>query len=63
MNVLTQQITNEIDRLLSVYCEECPIKYDLRSRQGKTAAHQFCISGCSVGKQLKEIGQKLYQNT
>jgi len=61
--VLTQQVTNEINRLLEVYCDGCPIKHDLRARKGKTAAHQFCINGCSVGKELKQTGEKLFQKS
>lgn len=61
--MLLHQVVEEINRLEDVYCEDCPIKQDLRSRKGKTAAHQFCITGCSVGKELQQMGSKLYQTT
>lgn len=56
-------VIQEISRLEDVYCEQCPIKQDLRSRRGKTAAHQFCIHTCSVGRELQEMGQNLLRES
>lgn len=53
------QVINEISRLEDVYCEQCPIKQDLRARRGKTAAHHFCIETCSVGRELQQMGNSL----
>lgn len=52
-------IINEIDDMLSTYCEGCFVKAQLRKDGGKTAAHRFCISECTVGTQLKFLGQEL----
>lgn len=52
-------IINEIDEMLNTYCEGCFIKTQLRKDQGKTAAHRFCISNCTVGSQLQFLGDEL----
>ncbi|MBT2582100.1 zinc-finger domain-containing protein [Planococcus sp. ISL-109] len=52
-------IINEIDDMLSTYCEGCFVKAQLRKDEGKTAAHRFCISECTVGTQLQFLGQEL----
>ncbi|AUD13966.1 zinc-finger domain-containing protein [Planococcus sp. MB-3u-03] len=50
-------IINEIDEMLNTYCEACFVKAQLRKDEGKTAAHRFCISECTVGTQLQFLGQ------
>ncbi|MBU9674786.1 zinc-finger domain-containing protein [Planococcus sp. CP5-4] len=52
-------IINEIDEILNTYCEGCFVKAQLRKDEGKTAAHRFCISECTVGTQLQFLGQEL----
>lgn len=52
-------IINEIDEMLTTYCDGCFVKAQLRKDEGKTAAHRFCISECTVGTQLKFLGQEL----
>lgn len=61
--MVVKSVINEVTRLENVYCEECPIKRDLRARNGKTAAHQFCISTCSVGKEIQLVGAKLLNSS
>ena len=55
-------IINEIDEMLNTYCEGCFVKRQIRKEQGKTAAHRFCISDCTVGSQLQFLGNELNKN-
>ncbi|GKW44679.1 MULTISPECIES: zinc-finger domain-containing protein [unclassified Planococcus (in: firmicutes)] len=57
MNKLS--IINEIDEMMETYCEGCFVRKQIRKEQGKTAAHRFCISHCSVGTQLQFLGNEL----
>ena len=34
-------------------------KTHIRKTEGKTQAHHFCISECSIGKQIKQLGNEL----
>lgn len=49
----------EVEGLLNTYCKDCLVKAALRKEKGKTAAHKFCITDCSVGEKLKQYGMKL----
>ncbi|KQL35796.1 zinc-finger domain-containing protein [Psychrobacillus sp. FJAT-21963] len=53
------QIINEIDYLLNTYCEGCFVKTLLRKEKGKTVAHDFCIHSCTVGEEIRQVGEKL----
>lgn len=53
------QIINEIDYLLTTYCEGCFVRKYLRKEKGKNEAHVFCIHTCTVGEELKHVGEKL----
>ena len=50
---------SQIDQLMNQYCEHCMIKTHIRKSQNKTQAHHFCISECSVGKQIQQLGNEL----
>lgn len=52
-------IVNGIDEILTTYCDGCFVRAQLRKDQGKTAAHRFCISNCTVGTQLQFLGNEL----
>ncbi len=52
-------IINEIDCMMQTYCEGCFVRKQIRKEQGKTAAHRFCISNCTVGSQLQFLGNEL----
>ncbi|MET3575189.1 zinc-finger domain-containing protein [Bhargavaea ullalensis] len=52
-------LIQDIDELLDRYCEDCFLKRQLREEKGKTAAHSFCIRGCTVGEQLQFLGAEL----
>jgi hypothetical protein len=49
----------EIDTVIDTYCSGCFLKRQLAKDKGKTAAHRFCIDGCTVGDQLKFLGSQL----
>ncbi|MCM3610997.1 zinc-finger domain-containing protein [Planomicrobium okeanokoites] len=57
MNKLS--IINEIDEMLNTYCEGCFVRAQIRKDEGKTAAHRFCISNCTIGTQLQFLGNEL----
>ncbi|MTD29750.1 zinc-finger domain-containing protein [Planomicrobium sp. YIM 101495] len=57
MNKLT--VIKEIDETMERYCESCFIRKQIRKEQGKTAAHRFCISSCTIGSQLQFLGNEL----
>jgi len=54
-----KQLFEEVDSLLETYCNGCFLKAAFRKEKGKTYAHQFCISACTVGEKLKSYGKKL----
>ncbi|QPC46641.1 zinc-finger domain-containing protein [Mangrovibacillus cuniculi] len=49
----------EVDYLLETYCEGCLVKQVMKKDRGRKGAHQFCISSCTVGEQLKKLGEEL----
>ncbi|MCU5745513.1 zinc-finger domain-containing protein [Staphylococcus sp. SQ8-PEA] len=50
---------NQIDELMHTYCSDCILKTYIRKNQGKTDAHHFCINKCSVGQEIKQLGNEL----
>jgi len=46
-------------QLLETYCQGCFIYKHLKNEKGRTAAHKFCITTCTIGEQLKDIGKKI----
>ncbi|WP_251517074.1 MULTISPECIES: zinc-finger domain-containing protein [Staphylococcus] len=54
-----KEAINAIDHLMNTYCNQCLLKNHLRKTEGKTHAHHFCISECSIGKQIKQLGNEL----
>jgi hypothetical protein len=56
-------VMNEIDEILDTYCDGCFLKQQFSKDNGKTSAHKFCISNCTVGEQLKLLGEKMNKLT
>jgi hypothetical protein len=56
-------IMNDIDGILDSYCEGCFLKTQLSKDKGKTVAHKFCISTCTIGEQLQFLGQEMNKFT
>lgn len=50
---------DEVDRTLRDYCEDCFLYRTHRKEQGRTYAHKFCLTHCTIGQQLKTIGNKI----
>ncbi|GGI42204.1 zinc-finger domain-containing protein [Mammaliicoccus stepanovicii] len=49
----------QIDELMETYCKKCLLKTHYRETMGKHKAHQYCISECSIGIRIKQIGNQL----
>jgi hypothetical protein len=52
-------VYSEMEAVLEDYCKDCFLYSTLRKEKGRNYAHKFCISQCTVGEKLKEIGNKL----
>ncbi len=52
-------IMEEIDGVMDRYCDNCLVKKALNQERGKTAAHRFCIEECTIGDQLKFLGDEM----
>ena len=52
-------VMSEIDEILDSYCDGCFLKTYLKKEQGKSSAHSFCITKCTVGEHLKFLGVEL----
>ena len=60
--ILTFQSKNalaKIDDLMNTYCNQCPIKTRLRKLEGENEGASFCINECSIGKEIKQLGNEL----
>ena len=53
-----KKIYEELEEILSV-CEGCFLQKHFRKQNGRTFAHQFCLSQCTVGERLKQLGNEL----
>lgn len=61
-NILTyseKEAIATIDHLMNTYCDHCLLKQHIKKTEGKTQAHHFCISECSIGKEIKQLGNEL----
>ncbi|WP_084781797.1 zinc-finger domain-containing protein [Bacillus niameyensis] len=43
----------------NLYCEDCFLHEHLKKEYSKTYAHRFCIKQCTVGQELKAMGEGL----
>jgi len=53
-----KKIYEEVEEMLS-FCDGCFVQKHFRKEKGRTFAHQFCLSQCTVGEKLKKLGQEL----
>lgn len=58
-----ESIIEEIDELTDRYCESCLVKKTLVRERGKTSAHRFCIQECTIGDQLRFLGEEMVKFT
>ncbi|WP_420849628.1 zinc-finger domain-containing protein [Peribacillus tepidiphilus] len=54
-----KEIFNEVEEVLSSYCKDCFVYSHFRKEFGRAYAHKFCITKCTVGEKLQQIGSKL----
>lgn len=59
MNLQQKVTLKQIDTLTDHYCEGCMLKSYHRKANGKTYAHHYCIKKCSVGIEIKQLGNIL----
>jgi hypothetical protein len=58
-DIVRKELLNQVERIMQQYCEGCFLHRHLKKEGGRRAAHQFCISQCTVGEKLQEYGKKL----
>jgi hypothetical protein len=56
-----KKIYAEVEEILS-FCEDCFLQKHFRKEKGRTFAHQFCLSQCTVGEKLRQLGNELINN-
>ena len=49
----------EAEALMNEMCKDCFVYKQFRRDFGRRQAHKFCISQCTVGEKLKQIGERL----
>ncbi|GIN60828.1 hypothetical protein J27TS8_08210 [Robertmurraya siralis] len=49
----------EVEELLSSYCKDCFLHKYHKKEIGRTYAHRFCITQCTVGEKIKTVGKQL----
>ncbi|MDQ6599391.1 zinc-finger domain-containing protein [Bacillus salipaludis] len=54
-----KEVLTHVETLMAQYCEGCFLHRQLIKDGGRRRAHQFCISQCTIGEQIKEFGKKL----
>ncbi|MGE7764821.1 zinc-finger domain-containing protein [Peribacillus sp. NPDC096540] len=54
-----KKIYEEVEDVLTSFCHECFLQKHFRKEYGRSYAHQFCISQCTVGEKLKQLGNEL----
>lgn len=56
-------VMTEINEMLDTFCQDCFVKKQLSKDNGKTQAHKFCITTCTVGEQLQFLGSEMNKIT
>lgn len=59
MLINRKKILMEVGEILDKYCTECLVKQALRKDYGKNNAQSFCINECTVGSEIKTLGDQL----
>ncbi|WP_096154338.1 MULTISPECIES: zinc-finger domain-containing protein [Bacillus] len=54
-----KKILMEVGEILDTFCHECLVKKTLRKEMGKKYAQSFCIKECTVGQDIKRLGEQL----
>jgi len=59
LSLKRKKLFYSVDTLLTTYCKGCLIYKHLKNEKGKCSAHKFCITQCTVGDQIQELGKKI----
>jgi len=54
-----KQLLDKVDQTLQAYCDGCFLYSTHKKELGRTYAHKFCLSHCTIGQQLKDVGKQL----
>jgi hypothetical protein len=54
-----KELYSEVEEILQNECKGCFVYQHFKKEKGKRAAHKFCISQCTVGEKLRNVGNKL----
>ncbi|PLT34930.1 zinc-finger domain-containing protein [Bacillus sp. V5-8f] len=54
-----KDIYSELETILEDYCKGCFLYSTIRKEKGRSTAHKFCISQCTVGEKIRTIGSQL----
>jgi hypothetical protein len=54
-----KQLFSEVEELLANYCKGCFLHQHFKNEKGRRYAHRFCITKCTIGERIKQIGNKL----
>ncbi|MDQ0155143.1 zinc-finger domain-containing protein [Robertmurraya andreesenii] len=54
-----KEILQEVEELLSGYCNGCFLYKYHKLERGRTYAHRFCISECTIGEKIRDFGHRL----
>ncbi|MGE8077824.1 zinc-finger domain-containing protein [Peribacillus loiseleuriae] len=53
------ELYNEVQEILEFQCKGCFVHNQFKKEKGRRFAHKFCISQCTIGEQLRKVGNKL----
>ncbi|MCQ6273958.1 zinc-finger domain-containing protein [Bacillus sp. V3B] len=54
-----KEIYHKVEAIMNNYCNGCFLYKQNRKDKGRSSAHRFCISSCTVGEKLRQYGEKL----
>ena len=60
-NLERKLLLQQVEQTLNT-CSGCFLYVHHKREWGRTNAHSYCLSSCTVGQQLKILGDRLNQN-
>ncbi|MGG3562524.1 zinc-finger domain-containing protein [Neobacillus rhizosphaerae] len=54
-----KELLNHLENVMVHYCDGCFLHQHVKNEGGRRAAHRFCITECTIGEKLQELGKKL----